>query len=67
MVEGELAQAPVVVQSIHSTDVDAITEMLEELQLPEPEAHVPGSGQLLDFDYERLEHQLGVFLGPQPS
>ena len=32
-----------------------------------PKAHAPGSSQLLDFDYERLERKLGVFLGPQPS
>ena len=31
------------------------------------EARAPGSDQLLGFDYERLEHQLGTFLGPRPS
>ena len=36
-VEGELARAPVVVQPFHSTGLDAITEMLEELRLTEGE------------------------------
>ena len=54
-VEGELARALVVVQPLHSTSLDMITEALEELRLRVPEARVPGSGQLLDFDYGRLE------------
>ena len=61
---GELVQAPIVVQPLHSASLDAIAEVLEELQLHAPEARVPGSDQLLDFDYGRLEHQLGAFLGP---
>ena len=32
-----------------------IVEALEELQLHAPEAHIPGSNQLLGFDYGRLE------------
>ena len=32
-----------------------------------PKACTPESNQLLDFDYGRLERQLGTFLGPQPS
>ena len=36
--EGELARVPVVVQPFHSTDLDAVTEMLEELRLHAPEA-----------------------------
>ena len=32
-----------------------------------PEAHAPGSDQLLGFDYEWLEHQVHAFLGPRPS
>ena len=32
--KGELAQAPVVIQPLHSVGLDAITEALEELQLP---------------------------------
>ena len=67
MVEGELAWAPIIVPSIHSTSLDMITEMLEELRLHASEARALGSSQLLDFDFERLEHQLVVFLGPQPS
>ena len=67
MAEGELARAPIVVQPFHSTGLDVITEMLEELRLHAPEARAPGGGQLLDFDYERLQRQLGIFLGPQPS
>ena len=66
-VEGELARAPVIIQPFHSTSLDAIAEALEELQLHAPEARAPRSDQLLDFDYGRLEHQLGVFLGPQLS
>ena len=31
--EGELAQAPVVVQTLHSTDLDAVMKMLKELQV----------------------------------
>ena len=65
--EGELAQVPATVQPLHSTGLDAITEMLEELQLHAPEARAPGSDQLLGFDYGRLERQLGAFLGPRPS
>ena len=62
--EGKLVQAPVVVQPLHSAGLDAITEVLGELQLHTLEARAPGSDQLLGFDYRRLEHQLGTFLGP---
>ena len=65
--EGELAQAPAAIQPLHSTDLDAIAEALEELQLHAPEARTPGSDQHLGFDYGRLERQLDVFLGPRPS
>ena len=65
--EGQLARAPIVVQPLHSACLDTITEALEELRLRTLEAHALGSGQRFDFDYERLECQLGVFLGPQPS
>ena len=64
MTEGELAQAPAVVQPLHSTSLDTIAEALEELQLHAPEARAPGSDQLLGFDYGRLERQLDAFLGP---
>ena len=57
MMEGELAQVPIVVQPLHSTGLDAITEMLGELQLHAPKPHTSGSDQL-------LEHQLDAFLGP---
>ena len=53
--EGELGQAPVAVQPLHFTDLNAIAEALEELQLHAPEARAPGSDQLLSFDYGRLE------------
>ena len=66
-VKGGLAMAPVAARPLHSIGLDAITEALEELQLHAPETHAPKNNQLLDFDYERLEHQLNVFLGPQPS
>ena len=56
MMEGELVRVPVIVQPLHSTGLDAIVEALEELQLHAPEAHIPGSNQLLGFDYGRLEH-----------
>ena len=62
--EEELAQAPTIVQPLHSADLDTIAEVLEELQLHAPEACALGSNQLLGFDYWRLEHQLGAFLGP---
>ena len=61
---GELVQAPIAVQPLHSAALDAIVEALEELRLHAPEAHAPGNDQLLSFDYGRLEHQLGAFLGP---
>ena len=65
--EGELVMAPVAVRPLHSTSLDAIVEVLKELQLHASEAHTPGSDQLLGFDYGRLERQLGAFLGPRPS
>ena len=65
--EGELARAPVVIQPPHSASLDAIVDELEEVWLHALEAHVPRSSQLLGFDYERIERQLGAFLGPRPS
>ena len=53
--EGELAQAPIVVQPLHSVGLDTITEALMELRLHMPKSRAPRSGQLLDFDYGRLE------------
>ena len=53
--EGELALVPTAVQPLHSVGLDAIVEALEELQLHAPEAHAPGSDQLLGFDYGRLK------------
>jgi hypothetical protein len=47
-----------------ATDLDAIVEALEELQLSAPEVHAPGRDRLLDFDFGRLEHQLAIYLGP---
>jgi len=58
---------PVIVQPLHSASLDTITKALEELRLHAPEASTPGIGRPLDFDYGKLERQLGVFLGPQPS
>ena len=40
---------------------------LKELQLHALEARAPGSDQLLDFDYGRLERQLNAFLRPRSS
>ena len=36
--EGELAQAPVVVQTLHSTGLYTVDEVVEELQLQAPRA-----------------------------
>ena len=41
--EGELMQAPIVVQSLHSAGLDAIAKALKELRLHAPEARAPGS------------------------
>ena len=65
--EGELAQVPTAVQTLHSTGLDVIAEAFEDLQLHVPEARAPGGDQLLGFDYGRLEHQLDALLGPRPS
>ena len=65
--EGELAWAPAPVQLLCSTGLDATVEALEKLQLHTSEARVPGSDQLLGFDYRRLERQLDAFLGPRLS
>ena len=65
--EGELMQAPIAVQPLHPASLNAIAKALEELQLHALEAYAPRSDQLLGFDYERLERQLGAFLGPRPS
>ena len=51
MTEGELAMAPIAVRHLHSAGL----EVLEELQLHAPKGHVPGSDQLLGFDYGRFE------------
>ena len=61
--EGELVQAPIAIQPFHYAGLDAIAEALEELQLHAPEARALGSGQLLGFEYGRLERQLDAFLG----
>ena len=53
--EGELVQASAAIHPLHFTDLDAIAEALEGLQLHAPEAHTPGSDQLLGFGYGRLE------------
>ena len=65
--EGGLVQALAAFQPLHPAGLDAIAEALKELQLRAPEARVPGSDQLLGFDYGRLERQLDAFLGPRPS
>ena len=52
--EGELVQVPIVVQTLHSAGLDAIAEVLEEMQLHALEARAPGSDQLLGFDHGRL-------------
>ena len=64
--ERGLVQAPTAIQPLHFTGLDTIVKALEELQLHAPEAWIPGSDQLLGFDYGRLERQLGAFLGPRP-
>jgi hypothetical protein len=62
--EGELAWASTPVQPPRSTGVNTIVKALEELQLHALEVRAPGGARLPDFDYERLERQLSVFLGP---
>jgi hypothetical protein len=47
--------------------LDAVVEALEELLPHAPEARAPRGNQLLIFNYARLECQLLVFSGPQPS
>ena len=67
MMEGELIQAPITVQPLHSASLDAIAKALVVQQLHTPEDRAPRSDQLLGFDYGRLERQLGAFLGPSHS
>ena len=55
MMGGELVQAPIAVQPLHSASLDAIIEEHEELQLHALEAHAPRSDQPLGFNYGRLE------------
>ena len=66
MMGGELVQAPITIQPLHSIGLNTIIEALEELRLHTPKAHALGSDQLLGFDYGRLECHLGAFLGPRP-
>ena len=63
----ELVQASIVVQPLHSVDLDMIDEALEELHLHAPEACAPRCDRLLGFDYGRLERRLGAFLEPRSS
>jgi hypothetical protein len=63
--EGGLAQAHVLIRLLRSVDLDSTIKALEELRLHAPKTRASGSDQLLDFDYERLEHQLDAFLGPR--
>ena len=41
--EGDLVQVPAAIQPLHSAGLDAIAEVLEELQLHAPKAHTPRS------------------------
>ena len=61
---GEVVQAPIAIQPLHSAGLGAIAEALKERRLHAPEAHASRSDKLLGFDYRRLERQLGAFLGP---
>ena len=63
LMEGELAQVPAAVQTLHSTGLDAITEALGAT-VACTEGPRPESDQLLCFDYGRLERQVSAFLGP---
>jgi hypothetical protein len=67
IMEEELVRALALAQPPLTTNLDAIVEALEELQLHAPEACAPRGDQLVDFDFGRLEHQFAVFLGPHPS
>ena len=53
--EGEPAWAPVAVQLLRSTILNATVEPIEELRLHALKAHGPWSDQLLGFDYGKLE------------
>ena len=61
--EGELVQVPTTDQPLHSSGLDAFAKALEELQLPAPKARAPSELEV-NFDYGKLERQLGAFLGP---
>ena len=58
----ELALAHATIQPLPSIGLDTVDEVVEELQLHAPGARAPRNNQLLD--YERLERQLGISLGP---
>ena len=64
-VGGELALAHAAIKPLPSIGLDTVDEVVEELQLHAPRACALGNNQLLD--YGRLECQLRVFLGSQPS
>jgi len=61
-VGGELALAYAAIQPLPSIGLDTVDEVVEELQLHAPGPRALGNNQLLN--YGRLEHQLGVSLGP---
>jgi hypothetical protein len=65
--KGGIAQAPTPVMPSRSISLDTVIEATEKLQLCALKARAPGGNQLIDFSYRRLERQLAVFLGPQPS
>ena len=64
-VGGELALAHAAIQPLPSIGLHTVDEVVEELQQHALGARTPKNNWLLD--YERLERQLGISLGPQPS
>jgi hypothetical protein len=65
--KGGLERARAPAPPPYSPDHDTFVETLEELQLHAPEVHASEGDQLLAFNYERLDRQLSVFLGPKES
>jgi hypothetical protein len=65
--KGGLEQIHVPARPIHASVLNSIVEDFGGWQLHAPEDRHPGDSPPLNFNYERLGHQLRVFLGPQPT
>jgi hypothetical protein len=62
-----LEQIHVPVCPTRTANLDPVVEAFEGLRLRTPRDHTSGVDWLLNFDHERLGHQLRVFLGPRPT